>query len=65
MEPTDTLVHEAKLDHAKEQLENCQRTKEVESCFVCPLLIGCPTRAQYVRSVYESMSKGEVGGFDF
>jgi len=65
MEPTDPLFYENKLDNTKEVLVNCQHTKEVASCLQCTELIGCPIRAQYVRSVYESMSKGATGGFDF
>ncbi|MFZ2968145.1 MAG: hypothetical protein WA080_03715 [Sulfuricurvum sp.] len=65
MEPTDPLFYEHKLDNTKEVLVNCQHTKDVKSCFECSELIGCPIRAHYVRSVYESMSKGATGGFDF
>jgi hypothetical protein len=55
----------AKLDEAKKALQECQISKALESCLNCPSLIGCPIRTAYVRTVYESMSKGEVGGFDF
>jgi hypothetical protein len=58
-------LYEVKLDEAKQSLIVCQTSKEVESCLQCPLLIGCPIRTLYVRAVYESMSKGETGGFDF
>ncbi|MDP3587061.1 MAG: hypothetical protein Q8R58_03335 [Sulfuricurvum sp.] len=58
-------VYEGKLDDAKQSLIECQTSKAVESCLSCPQLIGCPIRTQYVRAVYESMSKGEIGGFDF
>jgi hypothetical protein len=58
-------IYEAKLDEAKESLHECQASKGLESCLKCPQLLGCPIRAQYVRSVYESMSKGATGGFDF
>lgn len=58
-------LYEVKLDEAKQSLIVCQLSKEVESCLKCPLLIGCPIRTLYVRAVYESMSKGETGGFDF
>lgn len=56
---------ELKLDEAKQELTECQVSKNVESCLRCSELIGCPIRTQYVRSVYESMSKGSTGGFDF
>lgn len=64
MEETNDL-YEAKLEEAKRSLTECQTSKELESCMQCPSLIGCPTRTHYVRTVYESMSKGEIGGFDF
>lgn len=58
-------IYEAKLDEAKNVLVECQTAKNLESCLNCSELLGCPTRTQYVRAVYESMSKGEIGGFDF
>jgi hypothetical protein len=58
-------IYEGKLDEAKQSLSECQTAKGVESCLKCLQLIGCPVRALYVRAVYESMSKGETGGFDF
>ena len=57
--------YEAKLEEAKKALQECQISKVLESCLNCPSLIGCPIRTAYVRTVYESMSKGETGGFDF
>lgn len=57
--------YEAKLEEAKTALQECQTSKSLESCLNCPSLIGCPIRTTYVRTVYESMSKGETGGFDF
>lgn len=57
--------YEAKLEEAKKNLQECQISKALESCLSCPSLIGCPIRTAYVRTVYESMSKGEIGGFDF
>ncbi|MDP1785575.1 MAG: hypothetical protein Q8K81_09150 [Sulfuricurvum sp.] len=57
--------YEVKLDEAKRSLQECQTSKALDSCLNCPSLIGCPIRTLYVRTVYESMSKGETGGFDF
>lgn len=54
-----------KLRKNKEELQACQSEKGLESCMNCKQLIGCELRNTYVRSVYESMSKGETGGFDF
>jgi len=64
MDETNT-AYETRLDDSKQLLSECQTSKELESCLNCSELIGCPIRTQYVRSVYESMSKGEIGGFDF
>jgi hypothetical protein len=57
--------YEARLDDAKDKLQECQKEQKVESCYVCEKCIGCELRTKYIRSVYESMSKGETGGFDF
>jgi hypothetical protein len=58
-------IYEEKLDASKQTLQECQTSKGVESCLKCTEIIGCPIRTLYVRSVYESMSKGSTGGFDF
>jgi hypothetical protein len=54
-----------KLDVKLEILVKCQNDHNVDSCSKCEHYIGCDTRKQYVLSVYESMSKGEIGGFEF
>lgn len=57
---------ELALDEKKEALEQCQRAKNTNSCYNCEELFDCQTRTQYVKAVYESMSKGKNdGGFDF
>jgi len=58
-------VYEERLDEAMNILQSCQEEKNVTSCYVCEKCIGCEIRTKYIRSVYESMSKGETGGFDF
>lgn len=63
--PDSNDVFEAKLTQALETMQECQKSKNVESCYTCPECVGCEIRTKYVRSVYESMSKGETGGFDF
>ena len=52
-------------DEAKEKLVACQKEQGVESCMKCEKIIGCEIRNDYVKKVYESMSKGEGGGFEF
>jgi hypothetical protein len=58
-------LYEQKLQDQKEILQKCQDDKKVNSCLVCLEVIGCAIRKKYVLSVYESMSKGEGGGFEF
>lgn len=56
---------EIKRQESQKTLEECQVSKALDSCLKCTEIIGCTIRNQYVRSVYESMSKGSTGGFDF
>ena len=50
---------------AKKKLIACQEERNVDSCLKCEKIIGCEIRSDYVKKVYESMSKGEGGGFEF
>ncbi len=52
-------------EEARERLTACQKEHGVASCLGCEKVIGCEIRADYVKKVYESMSKGEGGGFEF
>jgi hypothetical protein len=63
--PDNNEVYEERLDEAMQILQACQQEHGVESCYVCEKCIGCEIRTKYIRTVYESMSKGETGGFDF
>lgn len=58
-------VWEQKLDEAIEKLQACQTEKNLKSCTECELFLECELRAAYVQAVYDSMSKGETGGFEF
>ncbi len=67
-------VFEKALDAKLELLRECQakESSSVEfngnsygSCFPCLKIIGCETRKAYVLSAYNSMSKGDTGGFEF
>lgn len=49
--------------HAK--LENCQKEKQLTSCLKCDKLLECEVRDAYIKAVYDSMSKGKGGGFEF
>ncbi|HEO98930.1 MAG: hypothetical protein JW682_08280 [Campylobacterales bacterium] len=53
------------LEQKKNALEACQKEKGVQSCLKCDQLLHCEVREAYVKAVYESMSKGETGGFEF
>jgi hypothetical protein len=64
--PTQTSDRfDARLDETMARLRECQKEKQVKSCSACEHLIGCELRHTYVKTVYESMSKGETGGFEF
>lgn len=63
--PQSDNIYEEKLDAAMDYLQKCQNERNVSSCYLCEQCIGCEIRTKYIRSVYESMSKGETGGFDF
>ena len=53
------------LIHKKDELENCQVKKSVNSCMKCEMLLDCEIRDSYIKAVYDSMSKGKGGGFEF
>ena len=53
------------LTQKKVELELCQVEHQVNSCFKCTKILDCELRDSYVKAVYDSMSKGESGGFEF
>jgi hypothetical protein len=67
-------VFEEALDAKLGILTECQASnsmsvvfdgKSYGSCMPCPKIMGCETRRSYVAAVYDSMSKGSTGGFEF
>lgn len=62
-QPTD--IYEQKLDEMVIEVESCQEQKGFESCSKCEKYIGCELRNRYIMAVYDSMSKGQTGGFEF
>ena len=46
-------------------LEKCQQEKQLSSCMKCDKILECETRDSYIKAVYDSMSKGAGGGFEF
>lgn len=53
------------LDEMMQKLQECQRQKALKSCSTCEHFFGCELRDEYVKAVYNSMSKGDTGGFEF
>jgi hypothetical protein len=56
---------ELHLDEMIKKVQACQDEKGYKSCSLCKLYIGCQLRDEYVKAVYNSMSKGDTGGFEF
>lgn len=56
---------EAKLQEKTKELKSCQKEKNFTSCMNCDSFISCHIRKAYVLAVYESMNKGNSGGFEF
>ncbi len=57
--------YEIKLKNTTDELKKCQKEKDIDSCLKCDKIIGCKIRNEYVRTVYDSMNKGQSGGFEF
>lgn len=53
------------LVQKKAELEACQAEQQLKSCTGCEKLLDCAVRDAYVQAVYDSMSKGTGGGFEF
>jgi len=65
MSTQNNKIFEQRLDDAMKKMQICQEEHQLKSCSKCDQFIGCEIRAAYVQSVYDSMSKGETGGFEF
>jgi len=53
------------LSERKSELESCQAEHQLKSCMSCEKLLDCEVRDAYIKAVYDSMSKGAGGGFEF
>lgn len=53
------------LENNIKLLLNCQQELGLSSCMGCDKVFECNIRRAYVDSAYNSMSKGQSGGFDF
>ncbi len=56
---------EQRLDEMIDKLKACQAEHGLKSCLPCEKFLACEIRTAYVGAVYDSMSKGETGGFEF
>jgi hypothetical protein len=56
---------EIALEDKLKELKACQVSKDLKSCLGCKEVNSCELRDGYVKAVYESMSKGDTGGFEF
>lgn len=54
-----------KLEVKLNELKSCQEEHKVSSCLSCDKILECALRKEYVNAVYESMNKGQGGGFEF
>lgn len=57
--------YDQELDIAIKALEDCHENLKMQSCMDCEKLFDCEIRKSYVIAVYNSMSKGQIGGFEF
>ena len=57
--------YEIALEEKTAELKACQAEHGYKSCLPCDKLTDCPLRDAYVNAVYESMNKGQGGGFEF
>jgi len=53
------------LDEMIIKIQKCQEEKSLKSCSDCEYYLACELRDEYVKAVYNSMSKGDTGGFEF
>ena len=53
------------LEEMLQKLHTCQEQKALKGCSNCEAFFGCELRQEYVKAVYNSMSKGDTGGFEF
>ncbi len=58
-------VFEQRLDETMQKMLKCQSEHKVKSCSSCEQYLECEVRRAYIKAVYDSMSKGETGGFEF
>lgn len=65
MQKTAKDKFELHLEEMLKKLQECQVQKSMKSCSDCEHFLNCELRTDYIKSVYNSMSKGDTGGFEF
>ena len=65
MQETAKDKFELHLQEMLVKLQECQEQKAMKSCSDCEHFLSCELRTDYIKSVYNSMSKGATGGFEF
>ena len=63
MEPTDS--YQKALQDKIREIKACQEQHGYHSCLLCGEFDDCSLHDAYVQAVYESMNKGQGGGFEF
>ena len=59
-------MEEEKYIEKLNKLQECQESKNKNSCIGCEKFFTCKTRKEYVESVYKSMNPDlSQGGFNF
>ena len=56
---------ELELQKQRKLLEAHMKELGITSAMECPDFPNCPVQEKYVQAVYNSMSKGAGGGFEF
>lgn len=56
---------ELNLSQKIQSIVSCQKEHMINSCMKCEKILNCQTRSEYVDAAYNSMAKGNTGGFDF
>ncbi len=58
-------LHKERLLEQIKLVKKCQKEHKIDSCLKCKEVIGCEIRKTYINAVYQSMNKGDSGGFEF
>jgi hypothetical protein len=58
-------LYKERLKQQIELVKKCQNEHKINSCLKCEKIIGCEIRKTYINAVYQSMNKGDSGGFEF